>query len=204
MADQVAPLRLGTPIRFRDRWEGHLAAFEAAPDWEVLNLVARRGVLWSSSVKLPFASSSDWSGEQVAFDCTSEEAFGRRLPPVAAPGRALSGKTSLAAAGARLVGALVSRSDRRVTHLLIRYGALPAQEYKAAVDQVGFEAGVLRLAVQVDSGAVVIEGPAASFKELARLCLLIGGGQSGDEGFELQPGVHVTNGSPTLRLRTQD
>jgi hypothetical protein len=58
------------------------------------------------------------------------------------------------------------------------------------------------LAVQVKNGAVVIEGPPASFKELARLCLLIGGGQSGDDAFELQPGVHVTKGSPALRLRS--
>jgi hypothetical protein len=58
------------------------------------------------------------------------------------------------------------------------------------------------LAVTVKDGVVTIEGPPESFKELARLCLLIGGGQSEDE-FELQPGVHVTAGSPTLRLRPQ-
>jgi hypothetical protein len=56
------------------------------------------------------------------------------------------------------------------------------------------------LAVVVRDGAVVIEGERAAFKELARLCLLIGGGQSEDEGFELQPGVHVTGGSPALVL----
>ena len=57
------------------------------------------------------------------------------------------------------------------------------------------------LTVRVEKNSVVIEGEQASFKELARLCLLIGGGQVSDDAFELQPGVHVTHGSPLLRLR---
>ena len=57
------------------------------------------------------------------------------------------------------------------------------------------------LTLRVEKDAVVIEGEQASFKELARLCLLIGGGQVSEDGFELQPGVHVTNASPLLRLR---
>ncbi len=56
------------------------------------------------------------------------------------------------------------------------------------------------LSLRLDDGAVVIEGEPSSFKELARLCLLLGGGQSGDDLFELQPGVHVTRTSPLLRL----
>jgi len=56
------------------------------------------------------------------------------------------------------------------------------------------------LTLRVDNGAVVIEGEQASFKELARLCLLIGGGQV-EDAFELQPGVHVTKSSPALKLR---
>jgi len=59
------------------------------------------------------------------------------------------------------------------------------------------------LTLRVDNGSVIIEGPQASFKELARLCLLIGGGQVSDDSFELQPGVHVTSGSPILRLRAR-
>lgn len=50
-------------------------------------------------------------------------------------------------------------------------------------------------------GEIVIEGEAASFKELARLCLLLGGVQSAEDAFELSPGVHVTEDSPLLRLR---
>jgi len=47
------------------------------------------------------------------------------------------------------------------------------------------------LTIRIDSGTVSIEGDPASFKELARLCLLIGGGQT-EDAFELQPGVHIT------------
>jgi hypothetical protein len=66
--------------------------------------------------------------------------------------------------------------------------------------------GLLRapLALRADGAAVTIEGPAASFKELARLCLLLGGQQSGDESFELQPGTHLAPGSPALRLKVND
>ena len=56
------------------------------------------------------------------------------------------------------------------------------------------------LAIRVENGVVAIEGDPASFKELARLCLLIGGGQT-EDAFELQPGVHVSAQSPQLRLR---
>lgn len=59
------------------------------------------------------------------------------------------------------------------------------------------------LAMRVEGGSVVIEGPPASFKELARLCLLIGGEQTGDESFELQPGTHLAAGSPALHLKTR-
>ncbi len=54
--------------------------------------------------------------------------------------------------------------------------------------------------VRTEGGDVVIEGSAASFKELARLCLLLGGGHIEDE-FELQPGTHVARESQRLRLR---
>jgi hypothetical protein len=57
------------------------------------------------------------------------------------------------------------------------------------------------LAVRVENGAVVIQGEAASFKELARLCLLLGGAQGNDDAFELQPGVHVTQTSGGVRLQ---
>ena len=51
-------------------------------------------------------------------------------------------------------------------------------------------------------GTIVIKGVAASFKELARLCLLMGGGEATPEdSFELLPGRHVTKASPLVRLQ---
>jgi hypothetical protein len=57
------------------------------------------------------------------------------------------------------------------------------------------------MSVQTEGGEIVIEGEAASFKELARLCLLLGGVQTEEDTFELAPGVHVTKESALLRLR---
>ena len=60
------------------------------------------------------------------------------------------------------------------------------------------------LSVSTENGEVVIEAEAASFKELARLCLLLGGTQSADDAFELKPGVHVVSGAPMLRLKLRE
>jgi hypothetical protein len=57
------------------------------------------------------------------------------------------------------------------------------------------------MAVRSAKGVLEIEGEAASFKELARLCLLLGGAQTAEDSFELSPGVHVTGQSPMLRLK---
>jgi hypothetical protein len=57
------------------------------------------------------------------------------------------------------------------------------------------------ITVRSESGAVVIEASSQSFKELARLCLLLGGVQSAEDEFELQQGVHVSNASAALKLR---
>lgn len=59
------------------------------------------------------------------------------------------------------------------------------------------------LTVRAEGSELVIEADAASFKELARLCLLLGGANSTADEFELAPGVHVTSESPRLRLRIQ-
>lgn len=54
--------------------------------------------------------------------------------------------------------------------------------------------------VRVERGEVLIEGQPAAFKDLARLCLLLGGDTvGGAEEFELLSDVHV-HGSP-MRLR---
>ena len=54
--------------------------------------------------------------------------------------------------------------------------------------------------VSVQNGEAVIEATPATYKEFARLCLLLGGG-SEEEGFELKPGVHVDGMGLQLRVR---
>ena len=63
------------------------------------------------------------------------------------------------------------------------------------------------MTIRTDGVNVVIEGEGASFKELARLCLLLGGASTtGEDAFDLVPGTHVTQQSArvTLRLTGQD
>lgn len=55
--------------------------------------------------------------------------------------------------------------------------------------------------VRIENNEIVIEAAAASFKELARLCLLLGGTHSNDDAFELAPGAHVDAESMALRLK---
>ena len=56
------------------------------------------------------------------------------------------------------------------------------------------------LNIRADGASIVIEGEPASFKELARLCLLLGGATSTAEEFALQPGVHVVGRAVVLKL----
>jgi hypothetical protein len=56
------------------------------------------------------------------------------------------------------------------------------------------------LTVRTDGARVTISGEPSAFKELARLCLLLGGAGGGEESFELQPSVHVAKGSPGVKL----
>lgn len=60
------------------------------------------------------------------------------------------------------------------------------------------------MTVRVEGGEVIIEAEQSSFKELARLCLLLGGVQTTEDAFELTPGVHVTGESPLVRLRLKE
>jgi hypothetical protein len=63
--------------------------------------------------------------------------------------------------------------------------------------------GLMRtpLTVRADGAAVTFTGEPAAFKELARLCLLLGGASDTDDSFELQPNAHVSPGSPLVNLR---
>jgi osmotically-inducible protein OsmY len=148
MITQRPPLRLGCPVRFRDRWHGRLSAFQVDDDWLVLNVVVSSGLLRRSEAKLPFSAVRDWGDDFVALDCSSREAFRRELHPVAAPGPLFAATTRVSAAGARLAGALVDRSTRRAGHLLFASGLLGAAMSAAPVSDVAFEGGVLTLAAQ--------------------------------------------------------
>src|SRR3972149_11093286 len=105
-------LRLGCPVRFRDRWQGRLAAFEIDEDWLVLNVVVSRGLFRPVEVRLPFSIAAAWDGAALSLDGTSDQAFGRELPPVAAPAMPIAARTPVSAAEARLAGALVGRGAR--------------------------------------------------------------------------------------------
>jgi len=59
------------------------------------------------------------------------------------------------------------------------------------------------LTITTGGSEVAIEGTAAALKELARLLLLIASDDNENDTFELQPGVHVEQGSPALKLRTR-
>lgn len=61
--------------------------------------------------------------------------------------------------------------------------------------------GRSRLTVKHDAGEIRIEAKSQGFKELARLCLLLGSADVAEgEEFELTPGIHVDSGSPKIRL----
>jgi len=56
--------------------------------------------------------------------------------------------------------------------------------------------------IAVSKDEVTISAAPATFKDLARICLLLGGDMvGGAEGFDLQPGVHVAKGAPMIKLR---
>ena len=57
------------------------------------------------------------------------------------------------------------------------------------------------VSVHAAGGEVVLEGDRLALRELARLLLLLGSDTSDPEdGFELSPGTHTTQGSLTLRI----
>jgi len=56
--------------------------------------------------------------------------------------------------------------------------------------------------IAVSKDEITISAAPATFRDLARLCLLLGGDAvGGAEGFDLQPGVHVEKSAPMLKLR---
>ena len=144
-------LRLGGPVRFRDRWQGRLASFEVDDDWLVLNLVVSRGIFRPSEVKLPFSIAADWDDDVLSLDCTSYEAFRREIPPLAVPPKPLSAKTPLSVADVKLAGALVERTSRRASHLMLSRGLFASDQRVVPVQDIALEGGIIRLAAQADA-----------------------------------------------------
>jgi len=151
MQSTRSALRLGGPVRFRDRWQGRLASFEVDDDWLVLNLVISRGIFRPSEVKLPFSIAADWDDDALSLDCTSYEAFRREIPPLAVPPKPLSAKTPLSIAGVRLAGALVERTSRRAGHLILSRGLFASDQRVVPVQDIALEGGIIRLAAQADA-----------------------------------------------------
>src|SRR3990172_5482851 len=141
-------LRLGCPVRFRDRWQGRLVWFEVDESWLVLNVVVSRGIFRATEVKLPFSTATAWEDGVLSLDCTSDEAFGREVAPVAAPAMPLSARTPVSAADVRLAGALVERASRRVSRLVLGAGLLGAETRAVDVGEVTLERGAVHLNVQ--------------------------------------------------------
>ena len=192
---RVSPLRLGSRVKFQDRWEGRVAALDVSEEWEVLNVTIKRGVLRASSVKLPLSAASGWSDSEIAFDgLTSAQAFSREVPPLAAPARTLSPETPLSLAGARLAGLLVDRIERKATAVLIRQGVAAARESRVGVDQVSFEGKTMHLAVQTEGLPVYRSDD--ELRELVRLAMANDRNLMADELRALS--VDVSNGRVSL------
>jgi osmotically-inducible protein OsmY len=151
MQSTRSALRLGGPVRFRDRWQGRLASFEVDEDWLVLNVVISRGIFRPSEVKLPFSIAAEWDDDVLSLDCTSYEAFRREIPPLAVPPKPLSAKTPLSLANVRLAGALVERASRRVVNLMLSRGLFASDQRVVPVQDIALEGGTIRLAAQADA-----------------------------------------------------
>jgi hypothetical protein len=56
--------------------------------------------------------------------------------------------------------------------------------------------------VRVENGTVSIEAAPEGFKDLARLCLILGGQNPVEGGFELRPELHVRGSLVRLQLKS--
>ena len=147
MADKTPALRLGVPARFQDRWAGKVASIEISEDWEVYNVAIRHGLFKAVTVRLPLEAATEWGDECVAFDqVTSKAAFGREVPPVAAPSRPVSGETPITGGGT-LAGLLISRATRHAGEVLIERGG---RVYRVPVEGISFQGKTMYAGVPSD------------------------------------------------------
>ncbi len=146
---RISALRLGSRARFQDRWSGSISAIEITEDWEAVNTVVESGFLfWRSSVRLPLSAVSDWTDDSVTFTCTSRQAFGHEVPPVAVPSRPIASDTPLSAPNVSIAGALIDQGDRKVQEIILSRGV---GHLRIAVTDVVFEGKMLALAVQPEA-----------------------------------------------------
>ncbi|HEY5641002.1 MAG TPA: BON domain-containing protein [Dehalococcoidia bacterium] len=147
---RVSALRLGARVRFEDRWSGSISAIEITEDWEAVNAVVEGGFfLRRSSVRLPLSAASDWTDNLVTFSCTSRQAFGHEVPPVAVPSRPIGSDTPVSTPSVRIAGALVDQADRKVREIILSRGL--AGHLRIAVANVVFEGKTLALALQPET-----------------------------------------------------
>ncbi len=143
---RISALRLGSRARFQDRWSGSISAIEITEGWEAVNVVVEGGfLLWRSSVRLPLSAASGWTDDSVSFTCTSRQAFGHEVPPVAVPSRPIATDTPISAPKVGIAGALVDPDDRKVRGIILSRGG---RHLRIAVTDVVFEGRMLALAVQ--------------------------------------------------------
>jgi len=144
---RISALRLGSRVRFEDRWSGTITTIEITEDWEAVNVVVEGGFfLRRSSVRLPLSAASDWTDDSVAFTCSSRQAFGHEVPPVAVPSRPIGNDTPISAPGVSIAGALIDEADRKVQEIILSRGV--AGHLRIPVADVLFEGKTLALAVQ--------------------------------------------------------
>lgn len=147
MADRIAPLRLGSRVCFDDRWQGRVSSLEVDEEWHVVNIGVTSGFLFTStSVRLPFTSASDWSDGSVRIAANSFQAFGRQVPPVAAPARPLDSRTPLSHPGAKFAGLIVHQGDRCAVEVLLSRGV--GDHFRVPVKDISFSGKTMTIGVQ--------------------------------------------------------
>jgi len=146
---RISALRLGSRARFQDRWSGRISAIEVTEGWEAVNVVVENGFLfWRSSVRLPLSAVSDWTDDSVTFTCTSRQAFGHEVPPVAVPSRPIASDTPVAPSDVKIAGALIDQGDRQVQEIIL---SRRTGHVRIPVSDVVFEGRTLSLSAQPET-----------------------------------------------------
>jgi osmotically-inducible protein OsmY len=105
-------------------------------------------LFWRSSVRLPLSAVSDWTDDSVTFTCTSRQAFGHEVPPVAVPSRPIASDTPVAPSEVKIAGALIDQGDRQVQEIIL---SRRAGFVRIPVSDVVFEGRTLSLSAQPET-----------------------------------------------------